>query len=79
MYQIITDNQGEAVVIYVPGYNKEDIEVERTRDHVVVKGSTESPYALESSFCYKFILTQSAKVDPELINGVLVLHIKATV
>lgn len=78
MHQTFTTDNGVDIAIYVAGYSKDDITVQRTGNYIVVEGETNSRLALEPSFYYKFKVND-ADVDPELTNGVLVLHIDTPV
>lgn len=76
-YQTFNTKDGVDLALYVPGYTRDDIEVTRQGNYIIVSGSTESQFAADAEFSYKFKLTDRAsKVDPELKDGVLILHIK---
>lgn len=75
-YAVPTDN-GEDVVIYVPGYKKSDLEVKLAGNYIIVEGRTDAPYARDKTLYYKLKLNEQVEVDPELADGILVLHCKS--
>lgn len=75
-YQTFSTKDGCDVCLYVPGYDRDDITVTRQGNYVVVIGRTKDQYAVDEEFSYKFKLDRASEVDPELKNGVLVLHVK---
>lgn len=78
-YQTFTVKDGIDLALYVPGYYRNDIKVTKQGYYIIVEGSTKSKLALEPEFYYKFkLLDRNAEVDPELKNGVLVVHVKNT-
>lgn len=75
-YQTFSTKDGFDVCLYVPGYDRDDITVTRQSNYVAIIGRTKDQYAVDEEFSYKFKLDRASEVDPELKNGVLILHIK---
>ena len=53
-YKIEATDDGLDIICYVPGYTKDELKVSRTGSQLVIEGATESEYALEQQFNYKF-------------------------
>lgn len=75
-YQTFSTQDGFDVCLYVPGYDRSNITVTRQGNYVVIEGKSEDQYAFDSGFSYKFRLAdRTSEVDPELKNGVLIIHV----
>lgn len=77
-YKIEATDDGLDIICYVPGYTKDELKVSRTGNQLVIEGATESEYALEQQFNYKFEITNRVgKIDSEYHGGVLIVHVKS--
>lgn len=77
-YKIEATDDGLDIICYVPGYTKDELNVSRTGSQLVIEGATESEYALEQQFNYKFEITNRVgKIDSEYHDGVLIVHVKS--
>lgn len=77
-YKIEATDDGLDIICYVPGYTKDELRVSRTGSQLVIEGATESEYALEQQFNYKFEMTNRVgKIDSEYRDGVLIVHVKS--
>lgn len=76
MHKVIDTETGCDIVVFAPGYDKDEIKIKKSHNYIVVEGSSESPYVEDNSLFFSFEVHDNFDVDPEFKNGALIIHIK---
>lgn len=76
MYQSFKTTTGCDIAIYVPGYKRDDITLQRIGDTLIVKGSSTTQFVLNDEIYYKFKVNKTiSNIEAELVDGILILHL----